>query len=35
MGWITPQHREGVTLGWSHWMDRIRQLAEQKAKSKK
>lgn len=32
MGLITQQHREGVTQGWAHWMDRIRQHAEQRAK---
>ncbi|MBS0202885.1 MAG: SRPBCC domain-containing protein [Planctomycetes bacterium] len=33
IGLITQQHREGVDQGWGHWMEKIRQRAEQKAKS--
>ncbi len=32
MGWITAQHREGMPKGWGHWIDKIRQRAERKAK---
>ena len=32
-GEITPEHREGVVMGWSYKLDRIRQLAENKRKS--
>lgn len=32
MGLITAQHREGMPQGWGHWIDKIRQRAEQKAK---
>jgi uncharacterized protein YndB with AHSA1/START domain len=32
MGWITPEHREGMTKGWGHWMERIRDRAERKKK---
>jgi len=31
LGLITPQHREGMTKGWGHWTDRIRQHAERQA----
>ena len=34
-GLISPQHREGMPRGWGHWIDRIRQRAEQKATQKK
>ena len=30
MGLISPQHREGMPKGWGHWIDKIRQRAEQK-----
>ncbi|MDB5390117.1 MAG: hypothetical protein JWM11_5763 [Planctomycetaceae bacterium] len=30
-GLISQQHREGMPLGWGHWMEKIRQRAEQKA----
>ena len=32
MGLITAQHREGMPKGWGHWIDKIRQRAERKAK---
>lgn len=32
MGLITPQHRDGVSQGWGHWVDKIRQHAERKTK---
>src|SRR5579859_1420844 len=35
MGPVTPDHREGMPKGWSHWIDRIRQRAEQKTTQKK
>jgi uncharacterized protein YndB with AHSA1/START domain len=35
MGSISPQHREGMPKGWTHWLDKIRQRAEQKATKKK
>ena len=31
-GLITAQHREGVSQGWTHWADRIRQAAERRTK---
>ncbi len=34
MGLISPEHRDGMPLGWAHWTDRIRQQAERKAKQK-
>jgi uncharacterized protein YndB with AHSA1/START domain len=30
MGLITAQHREGVSIGWEHWINKIRSRAEQK-----
>jgi hypothetical protein len=30
MGQITPEHREGMTKGWGHWMEKIRARAEHK-----
>ncbi len=35
LGLITPQHREGMPLGWGHWTDRIRQRAERTAAERK
>lgn len=32
LGLITQQHRDGVTQGWRHWIDNIRERAERKAK---
>jgi uncharacterized protein YndB with AHSA1/START domain len=32
MGLISAQHREGMPKGWGHWIDKIRQRAEQRAK---
>jgi uncharacterized protein YndB with AHSA1/START domain len=34
MGLILTEHREGVGQGWSHWISRMRERAEQKAKRK-
>ena len=31
-GWISPEHREGLPEGWNYWLDRIRGLAEAKAR---
>jgi uncharacterized protein YndB with AHSA1/START domain len=33
MGLILPEHRDGMPEGWANWLDRIRQLAERKARS--
>jgi uncharacterized protein YndB with AHSA1/START domain len=30
MGLILPEHRDGVSEGWEHWLGRIRELAERK-----
>ena len=35
MGFILPDHREGMPKGWTMWIDRIRQRAENKAKEKR
>ncbi len=35
IGLILPDHREGMPKGWAHWIDRIRQRAEQKGQKKK
>jgi uncharacterized protein YndB with AHSA1/START domain len=32
MGSISTQHREGMPKGWGHWIDKIRNRAERKAK---
>jgi uncharacterized protein YndB with AHSA1/START domain len=32
MGLISVQHREGMPKGWAHWIDKIRQRAEQRAR---
>ncbi|OWK38281.1 SRPBCC family protein [Fimbriiglobus ruber] len=32
VGSITPQHREGMPKGWGHWIDKVRDRAERKAK---
>jgi uncharacterized protein YndB with AHSA1/START domain len=32
MGLISPQHREGMPKGWGHWIDKIRERAQRKAK---
>ena len=32
MGLILPEHRDGLPEGWAHWLDRIRELAERKAR---
>lgn len=31
MGLITPEHRDGMPVGWAHWIDRIRQRSERNA----
>ena len=30
MGLILPEHRDGMSQGWEHWLERIRNLAERK-----
>ena len=35
MGIITAAHREGMPLGWGHWIDKIQQRAEQKVTQEK
>jgi uncharacterized protein YndB with AHSA1/START domain len=30
IGLITQQHRDGMPLGWGHWMEKIRERAERK-----
>ena len=32
MGLILPEHRDGMPEGWHHWLDRIRELAERRAR---
>jgi len=32
MGLILPEHRDGMPEGWEHWLDQIRERAEQKAR---
>jgi uncharacterized protein YndB with AHSA1/START domain len=32
MGLILPEHRDGMPKGWEHWYERIRELAERRAK---
>ncbi|MFO0949330.1 MAG: SRPBCC domain-containing protein [Planctomycetota bacterium] len=32
MGLIQPEHRDGMPAGWQHWLEQIRDLAEQKAR---
>lgn len=34
IGEIPADHREGVVTGWTHWNQRIKDLAEKRAKSK-
>ncbi len=35
MGLISPDHREGMPQGWSHWTERIRDRAERNATQRK
>jgi uncharacterized protein YndB with AHSA1/START domain len=35
VGLISEQHREGMPVGWGHWLGKIRDRAERKASSKK
>jgi hypothetical protein len=35
VGWILPEHRDGLPQGWQYWLDRIRELAERKNPKKK
>jgi len=35
LGPIAPEHRENMPKGWGHWIDKIRQRAEQKATQRK
>jgi len=32
LGLILPEHRDGMPKGWEHWHQRIRELAERRAK---
>jgi uncharacterized protein YndB with AHSA1/START domain len=32
MGLILPDHRDGMPKGWQYWLERIRELAEQKVR---
>jgi uncharacterized protein YndB with AHSA1/START domain len=32
MGLILPEHRDGMPKGWENWLERIRKLAERKAR---
>jgi uncharacterized protein YndB with AHSA1/START domain len=32
VGQITPEHREGAPQGWEHGLNRVRQLAERRAR---
>jgi uncharacterized protein YndB with AHSA1/START domain len=32
MGLILPEHRDGMPKGWENWLERIRNLAERKAR---
>ncbi len=32
-GLISSEHREGVVMGWSHWLEKSRELAESRAKA--
>ncbi len=32
VGLIQPEHRDGLSGGWRYWVERIRDLAEQKQK---
>ncbi len=34
MGPITPEHREGVDLGWAHGLNRIKELAERRGRAR-
>ncbi|CAN5707068.1 hypothetical protein BH11PLA1_BH11PLA1_09130 [soil metagenome] len=34
MGLITPEHREGLTKGWDHWLQVTERFALQRAKTK-
>ncbi len=34
MGSILPEHRDGLSQGWQHWLERIRELAERKNRKK-
>ncbi|HEX4150356.1 MAG TPA: SRPBCC domain-containing protein [Pirellulales bacterium] len=34
LGFITAEHREGMTQGWGYWINRIGEHAEQKAKAR-
>jgi len=35
VGWISPEHRDGLPQGWQYWLERIRELAERKDRKKK
>jgi hypothetical protein len=33
-GMVQPEHRDGLPQGWEYWLERIRELAEQKNRQK-
>jgi len=35
MGWITPEHREGLPKGWTYWLEHIAELAQRKVRKEK
>jgi uncharacterized protein YndB with AHSA1/START domain len=35
MGLILPEHRDGMPEGWKFWLERIRELAERKNRTKR
>ena len=35
IGSISPEHREGLPLGWTYWLEHIRELAERKQQKEK
>ena len=32
MGLMLPEHRDGLPKGWTYWLERIRELAENKGR---
>jgi hypothetical protein len=34
MGLIAPEHRDGMAEGWVEWLDRIRELAESRNRTR-
>ena len=35
MGWILPEHRDGLPKGWQYWLERIRELAARKIQTQR